>query len=241
MSGRFIITGASSGIGAAAVRRCLERGDLVAGLDLDPTALPPHPGLLPLAADVSDAAAVRDAVAAAVEHWDAAPTAVVHCAGVYRVAPAEEVEPAAWDLQFAINVRGSFLVAQAAACSMIEHGTPGSIVLLSSVAYDRGDESEPSSAYAAGKGAVVSLTRQLAVEWGARGIRVNAIAPGVIDTPMTVVTQDPEATRALVGRLPLRRLGTADEVAAACLFLAGPEAAYITGATLHVDGGYLAS
>jgi 3-oxoacyl-[acyl-carrier protein] reductase len=85
------------------------------------------------------------------------------------------------------------------------------------------------------------MARQLAVEWGGAGIRVNCVVPGVIDTAMTTVTADADATAALLQRLPLGRLGTADEVAAACLFLAGPDSSYVTGTEITVDGGYLAS
>jgi 3-oxoacyl-[acyl-carrier protein] reductase len=111
-------------------------------------------------------------------------------------------------------------------------------VLLSSIAYSRGDTAEPAAHYAASKGAVVSLTRQLAVEWGTAGIRVNAVAPGVIATPMLRISDDPDrlATYLQTG-VPLGRLGTAEEVAAACLFLLGDDAAYVSGAVLPVDGG----
>ena len=84
------------------------------------------------------------------------------------------------------------------------------------------------------------MARQLAVEWGGAGMRVKCVVPGVIDTPMTTVTVDADATAVLL-RLPLGRLGTADEVAAACLFLAGRDSSYITGTEIIVDGGYLAS
>jgi NAD(P)-dependent dehydrogenase (short-subunit alcohol dehydrogenase family) len=244
MTRRLIVTGAGSGIGAATTRRAGDAGWSVAGFD---RAFPEDVSdagageTARFTVDVTDPAAVSAAVDAASAHWGEAPDALVHCAGIYRVAPSVTVDVAAWDHTLAINARGSFLVAQAVAASMIRHGTTGSIVLLGSVAAGRGDLGEPSAAYAASKGAVSAMARQLAVEWGGAGIRVNCVVPGVIDTAMTTVTADADATAALLQRLPLGRLGTADEVAAACLFLAGPDGSYITGTEITVDGGYLAS
>ena len=146
-----------------------------------------------------------------------------------------------WDHTIGVNARGSFLVAQAVASSMIRRGRRARSCCSVRSRAGRGDLGEPSAAYAASKGAVSAMARQLAVEWGGAGIRVNCVVPGVIDTAMTTVTADADATAALLRRLPLGRLGTADEVAAACLFLAGPDSSYITGTEITVDGGYLAS
>ena len=240
---RIIVTGAGAGIGLATVLQALAQGALVAGIDRNVADVPEHPRFSAQTADVSDPEQVEQAIQAIVDGWGAAPTALVHCAGIYRIAPSEEVPVAEWDLVQAVNTRGTFLTARAAAKHMLQAVPPvaGSIVLLTSVAYGRGDAFEPSASYAASKGAVVSLTRQFAAEWGPRGIRTNAVAPGVIDTAMTTVTNHPEQAAALVADLPLKRLGTADEVAAACLFLAGAQASYINGVVLPVDGGYLIS
>lgn len=237
---RLVITGAASGIGAAVLARAVAGGAQIAALDLTPDAGAPHPEVIPLRCDVSDAGQVCDAMERAVSAWGAPPTALIACAGIYPQGPSLDITSAAWDTALAVNLRGSMLVAQAVARSAIDAGSAASVVLLSSVAAARGDETEPAAAYAASKGAIVSLVRQLAVEWGARGIRVNTVLPGVIDTPMTTITNTP-GEAALIERLPLRRIGTADEVAQACLFLAGPAASYITGAALPVDGGYLVS
>jgi NAD(P)-dependent dehydrogenase (short-subunit alcohol dehydrogenase family) len=236
----LIVTGAASGIGAATVARALGQGFKVAALDLEVGAIPSHSALSRYRCDVSDPTQVSQAVQNAVADWGAAPTGLVHCAGVYRTGPAETVDVSTWDLVSSVNTRGSFLVAQAVGRAMLAAGR-GSIVLLSSIAWQRGDEFEPSVHYSASKGAVVSLTRQLAAEWGPRGIRTNAVAPGVIDTTMTTLTKHPEQSAAFLSSLPLRRLGTADEVAAACLFLIGPDASYINGVVLPVDGGHLVS
>ena len=135
------------------------------------------------------------AVDAACAQWDAAPDALVHCAGIYRVVPSLAADVAGSDHTVGVNARGSFLVARAVASSIIRNEATGSIVLLGSVAAGRGDLGEPSAAYAASKGAVSAMARQLAVEWGGAGIRVNCVVPGVIDTAMTTVTANAEPPR----------------------------------------------
>jgi NAD(P)-dependent dehydrogenase (short-subunit alcohol dehydrogenase family) len=236
---RLVVTGAASGIGAAVVAHAVADGWDVAQIDRSFRDGGEVDGRY--AADVVDEREVGDAVAAITSAWVAPPDALVHCAGVYRVAASVGVDGTAWDEVLGINARGSFLVARTVVATMLAAGNAGAVVLLGSVASSRGDAGEPSAAYAASKGAVSSLARQLAVEWGPAGIRVNAVVPGVIDTPMTTIVDDADATAALMERLPMRRLGRADEVAAACMFLVGPHSSYITGTEIVVDGGYLAS
>jgi NAD(P)-dependent dehydrogenase (short-subunit alcohol dehydrogenase family) len=240
MTHRLIVTGAASGIGAAVGNQAVDGGWSVVGIDraFESRTESRH---RTITADVAEPDEVTAAVDAAITEWGGPPDALVHCAGIYRVTPSATADVAGWDDVIGVNARGSFLVAQAVAATMIRYRTTGSIVLLGSVAAGRGDVGEPSAAYAASKGAVSSMARQLAVEWGGSGIRVNCVVPGVIDTAMTTVTADADATATLLQRLPLGRLGTADEVAAACLFLAGSASSYITGTEILVDGGYLAS
>lgn len=234
---RAVVTGAMSGIGRAAAELVLASGGRVLGVDRSEGGWE-APGFTARVADITDPIAVGAVFDEAHEVLDGAPDAVIHCAGVYRHQSILDLAPDEWDQIMRINSTGSFLVSQAAARVM---PPGGSIVLLSSVAYGRGDAVEPCSAYSASKGAVVSLMQQLAVELGGRGIRVNAVTPGVIDTPMTTIVHDREATESLIAGLPGRRLGTAEDVATACVFLAGGASTYITGVVLPVDGGYLIS
>jgi NAD(P)-dependent dehydrogenase (short-subunit alcohol dehydrogenase family) len=237
--GRIVVTGAASGIGAAVADRAQADGWDVARLDREFPGMDGRDGRYRV--DVGQPDAVSTVLAAVSADWGGAPDALVHAAGIYRVRASTEVDAVAWDETLAINARGSFLVARTAAEQMIRAGTGGSLVLLSSVATLRGDAVEPTAAYSASKGAVSALVRQLAVEWAKSGIRVNAVMPGVIDTPMATIVHDAAAIADLLRRLPLGRLGRADEVAAACLFLAGPQSSYITGTEIAVDGGYLVS
>ncbi len=238
---RIVVTGAASGIGAATVRAALAAGHQVAALDADPDRLTrawDGEPVLTVACDVTDAAAITTAFEAVEAAWGAPATGLVHAAGVYRIGPAAELDSAEWRTVLDINATGSFLVCQQFGRRVLAAGVPASVVLLTSIAYARGDAAEPAAHYAASKGAVVSLTRQLAVEWGKAGIRVNAVAPGVIATPMLRLTEDADRLDAyLRDGVPLGRLGTADEVAAVCLFLLGNDAAYVSGAVLPVDGG----
>lgn len=236
---RLVVTGSGSGIGRATALLAARTGWSVAGLDLTGPERPAtRDGVRTVRCDVTDETSVEAAFAAADDLWEGmAPTAVVHCAGVYRFKPAVRTTAADWDAVLGINARGSLLVAAAAGRRMTAAPGPGSVVLLSSIGAVRGDAGEPSAAYSASKGAVVSLARQLAVEWGPDEVRCNAVLPGVIDTPMTTVTQNPDAFREVVRRIPAGRTGTAEEVARLCLFLASDAASFVNGAAVPADGG----
>ena len=238
---RALVTGGASGIGLACAQHIRAEGAEVALLDCDAEALDKTAegmravGVL---CDVADAEAVPGAVSDAAAALGGPIDVLVSAAGIYRIAPAVDLDISQWDRVLDVNLRGSFLVARAVARALIEAGRRGSIVNLASTAALRADATEPAAHYNASKAGIVSLTRQLAVEWAPHGIRVNAVCPGVIDTPMLRVMDDREAGEAyLRSGVPLQRLGTPREVADCVAFLASDRASYVTGAALTVDGG----
>jgi NAD(P)-dependent dehydrogenase (short-subunit alcohol dehydrogenase family) len=234
---RALVTGGASGIGHASAQRLRAGGAEVVLLDHGTAvdAVAAELGATAVRADVRDEAAVDAAVAAAADALGGPADLLVNAAGIYRFAPLAELDAAGWDETLAINLRGAFLVGRAVARRLA--GAPGAIVNVSSMAARLGDAAEPAAHYAASKAGLLALTRQMAVEWGPR-VRVNAVSPGVIDTPMLRLMDDPDGGRAyLDARVPLRRLGTAGEVADVIAFLLSDAAAYITGADVPVDGG----
>jgi NAD(P)-dependent dehydrogenase (short-subunit alcohol dehydrogenase family) len=239
-----VVTGAASGIGAATTRRLLDEGASVAAVDL---AAPQLDGdrALALAADVTDADAVAAAVAATVERFGRL-DGVVHAAGVAGGGPVHLVDDAEWARVIGINLTGTFVVARAAIARMLEQepidGERGSIVTLASVEGLEGTAG--GSAYNASKGGVVLLTKNLAIDYGRQGIRVNAICPGFIDTPMLAGVFGAEGMEAvardIVREHKLRRFGAPEEIAAVAAFLVSSDASFVTGAAIPVDGGYTA-
>jgi 3-oxoacyl-[acyl-carrier protein] reductase len=158
---------------------------------------------------------------------------VVNNAGITRDNVVMMMDPADFDSVIATHLRGTFLVSKAAARKMFRRRA-GCIINLSSVVGRRGNAGQAN--YAAAKAGIIGLTKSLAKELGARGVRVNAIAPGYIDTPMTQAL--PEETRKLiVDATPLKSIGSTEDVANAVVFLASPRARFVTGVTLPVDGG----
>jgi NAD(P)-dependent dehydrogenase (short-subunit alcohol dehydrogenase family) len=237
---RALVTGGGSGIGRAAAALLAERGATVALLDHreevrgEATALG---GIAAVVADVRDAEAVAAAVDDAAAALRGPPDVLVNAAGIYGVAPLSHLSGEEWDAVLDTNLRGTFLVSRAVVASRPTQG-PGTIVNLASTSALVADATEPAAHYNASKAGVVALTKQMAVEWAAQGVRVNAVAPGVIDTPMLRLMDDPQAGRAYLDeRVPLHRLGQAREVAEVIAFLASDQASYVTGATVVVDGG----
>ena len=234
-----LVTGAASGIGRACVERLAAGGARVAAVDLD-VRLMDGLDALPLAADVSDEAAVAAAVARAGDELGPL-DAVVNVAGITgshaaaecHVTPGDE-----WRRVIEVNLTGPFLVCHAALPGMLERGR-GTIVNVASVA---GLVAFPGRcAYSASKGGVVQLTRSLAADYAARGIRANAICPGMVDTPMTRWRlEDPELRGAVLERIPAGRVATTEEVAEAVALLSGDAMPYMNGAMLVLDGGWTA-
>lgn len=234
-----VVSGAGSGIGQAMATQLLARGARVVGVDLDPSGVPD--GCLALAADVSDPDAVV-ALGRAVLAEVGAVDVLLNNAGIGSTTDLLGCSWQEWDRVFAVNVRSVLLMTQAFLPGMLESGY-GAIVNTASVLALIGAKDR--AAYSASKGAITALTRQVAVQYAGTGVRCNCICPGTVDSPwvgrLLDQVDDPESARAaLVARQPIGRLGTADEVASAAVYLASDDAAFVTGTSLVIDGGYSA-
>ncbi len=237
---RVAVTGAASGIGLATARLLAAMGARPILLDRDGAAAAAAAEGLEGAEgrdlDVTDEAAVATCFAAL-----GPLEGLVNCAGIAIRRPAVEHAVADWDRVQAVNVTGSFLCARAAARGMIEAGRPGAIVNTASIMGMSGGGLYPNVSYQTSKGAVVNMTRALAVEWAPHRIRVNAVAPTYVRTPfIKALLEQPDLVARIEAMTPLGRLAEPEEVAQAIVFLVSPAAAMITGHTLPVDGGFLA-
>lgn len=237
-----VVTGAGAGIGAGIAAAAARSGWRVGVLDLDGdaaarTAAAIGSDAVALAADTSDQAGVERALDRfAQQTARPAPDAIVCNAGTVRFGPLLDLDLADWTSVVDVNLTGTFITARAAARRMIDAGRTGRIVTITSM---NGVAPGPNAgAYGATKSAVARLSQQMALEWGRHGIRVNAVAPGLIDAGMSEpVYADADIRRRRESRVPAGRLGTVDDVASAVLFLISDGADYINGVELLVDGG----
>ncbi len=241
-----IVTGAASGMGAACARLLAAAGAHVVIVDLDrpaaeatATAIGAGP---PVCGDISDSAFCASAVAEATRRHGG-PHVLVNAAGAILRADALGTSDEAWARVMRVNVDGTFFMCRAAIAAMRE-GDGGAIVNFSSI---WGDIAGPGAlAYCASKGAVTVMTRALALDHAREGIRVNAVMPGEVDTPMLRAggrsTPLSDAEIAAIGdrAVPMGRVAQPEEIARAVVFLASDDASYITGAVVPVDGGYAA-
>ncbi|WP_329227016.1 MULTISPECIES: SDR family oxidoreductase [unclassified Streptomyces] len=236
-----LVTGGASGIGAAVASLLLARGARVAVLDLDPEGAPE--GALALGADVTDDDAVRSAVDRAAEELGGLHTLVSN-AGIGSVGTVEENTDAEWTRVLDVNVLGMVRTARHALPHLrrAAAGRPGAVSITQTCSIAATAGLPQRALYSASKGAVLSLTLAMAADHVREGIRVNCVNPGTADTPwigrLLDRAEDPAAERAaLDARQPLGRLVSAEEVAAAVVYLASPAAASVTGTALAVDGG----
>ncbi|HEY7658390.1 MAG TPA: SDR family NAD(P)-dependent oxidoreductase [Burkholderiales bacterium] len=237
------VTGASQGIGAAVALALARDGFDVAVSSTRPEKLhevttaigAAGARAVPVALDVRAPESIERAMAEVISacgHLDV----LVNNAGVPLKRPALDVTPAEWQLVLDVNLKGAFFMSQQMGGHLVAAGRPGCIV---SIASTHGLVALTGrSAYGIAKAAVIHMTRMLAIEWAEHGIRVNAVAPGRVDTPSRAGSlAEPGYRDAALGRIPLHRFGAAEEVAGAVRYLVSPAASYITGQTLVLDGG----
>ncbi|MFC0673121.1 GolD/DthD family dehydrogenase [Brachybacterium hainanense] len=234
-----VITGAASGIGRTVAEHLAARGARIVGVDLNDAvgsvmAELPGEGHLALVRNLADPQAATTAIEETVREVGV-PHILVNSAGLALLDPAVDVTPDRWQLTLDVNLSGTFYMAQAAGRVMLEAGY-GRIINLASQASVIGLDQH--AAYCASKAAVVGLTHVLSLEWAGRGVTVNAVSPTVVETPLGKAAWAGERGEKARAAIPAGRFAQPEEVAALIAFLAGEEAAMITGSNYLLDGGF---
>lgn len=245
-----LVTGAGSGNGQAIAEKLLQEGARVALIDVNGEALEkvcaPYENALAVVADVTDLDSMEAAVARTVSEFGGLDV-LVNNAGIVRGSAFDDLSESEWEEVFKVNSTGPFLASKAALPAMRKtidakgDGRTGAVVNITSVEAHIviSSSGHPQIHYNASKGALLMFTKGLAVEAAASGVRVNAVAPGFIETPFTTkVLGDEKVVKWLLDRTPLGRIGRPEDVANAVSFLASENASWITGTTLMVDGGW---
>lgn len=243
--GVALVTGAGSGIGQGVARRLARLGARVVVTDISEAGIAETLGLIAADGgkaigqrlDVADAASVEAAFAAA-EAWEKPVDVLVNNAGIVALHGFLDFPTEDWTRVMTVNVTGTLLCAQRAGRAMVRQGY-GRIVNIASVSGIRAGVGR--TAYGTSKAAMIGLTRQMALELGPYGVTANAVAPGPIVTPLMQANYTEATVAAFLPMIPARRMGQPSDIAAAVAYLAGPEAGYVNGDVLVVDGGYVAA
>ncbi|MEX9910085.1 MULTISPECIES: SDR family oxidoreductase [Providencia] len=232
-----LITGGAAGIGLAIAQLYVEKGAKVALIDKSDKVIEVAGKLknsIGIQCDITNSSAVSQMVENVIEHYGALDI-VVNSAGIVALAPAENLSESDWDLTMNVNLKGTFLVCQAAGNAMINNGK-GKIINMASqagvIALDQ------HAAYCASKAAIISLTQVLALEWSPKGIQTNAISPTIVMTDLGKKAWEGKKGDEMKGKIPARRFAEPSEIAACALFLASDASDMITGHNLVIDGGY---
>jgi NAD(P)-dependent dehydrogenase (short-subunit alcohol dehydrogenase family) len=245
LAGQYaLVIGGTSGIGKAIAIGYLKAGArvIIAGrdqakLDGAVSELAVHGEAFGYRADVADFAALRGLVGITLAHHGRIDT-LVNCQGVTNIKPAEEFTPEEWDSLIATDLKSVFFACTEVGRHMLGRGS-GAIINIASLASHRGWAR--SALYAIAKSGVYSLTQTLGAEWAGRGVRVNAISPGFVMTDLNRDKMSPERKALALSRTPAGRFGETDEMVGAAIYLASPGAAFVTGQSIAVDGGFLAA
>lgn len=240
-----LITGAGRGIGRDIAHRFAQEGARVVIADIDEVSaravaaelVAKGAEAVAIQTDVAEPASVDTTIAQTLARFGRLDV-LVNNAGIGSNQPVLEMSLTEWERNLRVNLTGTFLCAQAAARVMVRQGR-GRIINIASISGQRGGVGR--AAYGAAKAGVIQLTRVMAVELAARGVGVNAISPGPVDTDQSRGTHTPDTRRAYLDRIPLKRYGHGSEIAGAAVFLASDDASFVAGHILNVDGGFEAA